>query len=518
MNLLRDPLLRTDLAGTVKVLTLPELLTALGEDAVDHLPGLQRYQEDALHVFLSYLAATVLDRLHQTSPQQSEAFWQQGLRLLAGESGDEAWTLVVRELDRPAFMQPPLPPGDQLKLHLKAETPDALDLLITSQDHDLKQQRAHQAYADEWIYALISLQTMSGYLGHGNPEISRMHGGYGNRPIIELVRSRRFGGRWRDAVLRLLDYRPMVLAAGYGYDPQGQVLIWNEPWDGSTMLALSALDPFYIEICRRVRLTSGPTGLKALAVPSSACRIDAKSRQGVVGDAWTPIDSSQPQRLKVLSIPSRGFTASFLRRLVFNDQVQLTPLYYPASDWAGDAWLVASVLIHGQGRTEGFHECHLRIPNSAERRWLGPTIRQDSLAALSQSMMEYVGTMQDAVLRPAIASYLEVGKGNLAQSAQVSYLWWSRWAGRFDDLWTDAYFPWLWRAEAPFGPWLTGWAAQLRDWAWQVLTEAEQVMPHQAGRGYRNGLAAARAFDSALYAPKHFPFLKEARYEHLPAR
>jgi hypothetical protein len=29
------------------------------------------------------------------------------------------------------------------------------------------------------------------------------------------------------------------------------------------MLTLSALDPFYIEICRRVRLTSGPSGLKA---------------------------------------------------------------------------------------------------------------------------------------------------------------------------------------------------------------------------------------------------------------
>jgi len=112
---------------------------------------------------------------------------------------------------------------------------------------------------------------------------------------------------------------------------------------------------------------------------------------------------------------------------------------------------------------------------------------------------------------------MEAGKGNLVRSAQVSYLSWSRWTGRFDDLWTDAYFPWLWRAEAPFGPWLTGWAAQLRDWAWQVLTEAEQVMPHQAGRGYRNGLGAARAFDNALYAPKHFPFLKEARYEHLPA-
>jgi hypothetical protein len=73
VNLLRDPLLRTDQVGTVKVLTLPELLTALGEDAVDHLPGPQRYQEDALHVFLSYLAATILDRLHQTSPQQKRS-------------------------------------------------------------------------------------------------------------------------------------------------------------------------------------------------------------------------------------------------------------------------------------------------------------------------------------------------------------------------------------------------------------------------------------------------------------
>jgi len=58
----------------------------------------------------------------------------------------------------------------------------------------------------------------------------------------------------RDAVVRLLDYRQTVLTDAYGFDPQGLMLVWLEMWDGRTSLPLSRLDPFYIEICRRIRL------------------------------------------------------------------------------------------------------------------------------------------------------------------------------------------------------------------------------------------------------------------------
>lgn len=62
MNLLTDPVFRIETAGGLRHVSLPALLTALGEDEVDSLPGLQRQQEDAIHIFLCQLAASVLVR------------------------------------------------------------------------------------------------------------------------------------------------------------------------------------------------------------------------------------------------------------------------------------------------------------------------------------------------------------------------------------------------------------------------------------------------------------------------
>ena len=53
---------------------------------------------------------------------------------------------------------------------------------------------------------------------------------------------------------RLLQHRQSVLEDAYGFDPNGLVLVWLEPWDGQTSLPLSMLDPVYVEICRRIRL------------------------------------------------------------------------------------------------------------------------------------------------------------------------------------------------------------------------------------------------------------------------
>ena len=112
MNLLTDPLLRAITDQGEELLSLPALLAALGHDRVQHLTGLQRHQADAFHVFLCYLAGAVLARNNHTNPIQDEEYWRQGMRSLAGEAGDDAWTLVVDDLTRPAFMQPPLPVGD----------------------------------------------------------------------------------------------------------------------------------------------------------------------------------------------------------------------------------------------------------------------------------------------------------------------------------------------------------------------------------------------------------------------
>jgi CRISPR system Cascade subunit CasA len=66
-------------------------------------------------VFLCYLAGAVLARQKQTEPLQSEAFWRDGIRALTGQPDDAAWTLIVDDVTRPAFMQAPLESTAALK-------------------------------------------------------------------------------------------------------------------------------------------------------------------------------------------------------------------------------------------------------------------------------------------------------------------------------------------------------------------------------------------------------------------
>lgn len=514
MNLLVDPLLRAVTDQGQEPLSLPALLAALGDDRVHHLVGLQRHQADAFHVFLCYLAGAILARDGQTDPVQDEDYWRQRLRSLAGEAGDDAWRLVVPDLSRPAFMQPPLPGADHGKLKPSAYSADALDLLPTAKNHDLKQARAAHSHPDEWVYALISLQTMSGYFGRGNPGIARMNSGFGNRPIVELVRSRSLGQRWRDAVTRLLQHRQQVLADAFGYDPHGLVLVWLDPWDGRDSLPLRRLDPFHIEICRRVRLRSQDGHIRADTVPSESNRIAAKDLKGVVGDAWLPIDigtgkGGRSGDEKALTISPQGLTPEVLRRLVFADGLRISPLQRPGDGWSGLLWLTVSVLVRGQGTTDGFHEREISIPPKVQARLFGPPAQREPLAQLSRAALEYAGLFEKRVLKPAVFQYLE-GAPETVQLDRVSaQAWWQRFSGRFAALWADAYFPWLWSVPDPFveEQVLTGWVKLLRDHGLTVLGEAMAAMPRRAGRHYRAQVRAERTFWGALY--RTFPFVKE---------
>ena len=178
-NLLTEPVLRVVTNQGKRRMNLPELMSALGRDEIHHYEGIQRHQEDAFHVFLSYLSGAILVRCNLTDPVQNEEFWRQGMRGLTQGIGDDAWCLVVNDLTRPAFMQPPLPLEDHEKLkpmendRTIAQAVDAMDVLVTSKNHDVKKAKAVLPELDSWFYTLISMQTMSGYFGRGRYGISR---------------------------------------------------------------------------------------------------------------------------------------------------------------------------------------------------------------------------------------------------------------------------------------------------------------------------------------------------------
>ena len=515
MNLLTDPLLRVETATGQERMTLPGLLANLGEDRVEGLTGIQRHQEEPFHVFLCSLGATILARRGDIDPRQNESYWRDGLRDLAGAAGDDAWTLVVKDLSKPAFMQPPLPKSDHVKLKLQAASPDALDLLPTPKNHDLKQSRAAHNQPDEWIYALVSLQTMSGFFGRGNYGIARMNSGFGNRPIVELLHSLRTGVRWSDAVVRLLVHRNAALAGPWGYKPDGLALLWLESWDGKHTRSLAQLDPNHLEIARRIRLLAGSGLLAAYCVPSENARLDAKALCGLVGDAWLPVDlgvekkGSKPAEAKALTISPKGLTADLLRRLIFLEGMVATDLQRPVEGRGGELWLSVSVLVRGKGTTDGYHERRIPIPAAQRHRLFGAKTANDPLPDLAHNAIAAAGEVQNRVLKPAVFVFLEGAPEQIKFDRDSAQAWWEKFASLYTGQWSDAYFPWLWQTPQGFDldDRLDDWRLLLRDYALTVLRGSFLALPRHSGRRWRVRTDAERTFFGTFY--RLFPHLKE---------
>lgn len=517
MNLLTDPLFRVETEKGMEYLSLPALFARLGKNEVNRLVGIQRHQHDAFHVFLCYLAGAVLARYGSSDPVQNDEFWRKGLLKLAGSAGLDAWQLISHDDSKPAFMQPPLP-GEKRKPTSIMDTPDQLDLLLTTRNHDVKKARAAVAQADTWLYALISLQTMSGYCGRGNHGISRMNRGYGNRAIVELYRERRLGQRWADAVDRLLEHRQYVLKESFGYDPKGLVLVWLVPWDGETSLELAELDPFYIEICRKIRLRGRGHIEYAEFYPSSQPRIFATELNGVVGDPWLPvdlkgIDQSKKGAPKALTFPPAGITAEHMRRLIFEDQLQLSILQRPKPNWKSDLWLSVSVLVRGQGITDGFHEWEVRIPEQKTFSIFKRSAERDALQKLSRGAIEHTATMQYRILKPAVFAYVLGAPQKLDLDDPFGNSVWTRASRRFESLWSLEYFPWLFSVPEPFDERkeLYHWVEILQKNALKVLQEVEDSMANHSSRQYRILIETRNRFWGGFY--KNFSFMRREHDE-----
>lgn len=263
-----------------------------------------------------------------------------------------------------------------------------------------------------------------------------------------------------------------------------------------------------MEICRRVRLRGNPVA--AFGIPSDGNRIEAKQLKGNVGDAWLPIDCAD--EAKALTLSAQGWTPELLRRLLFEENLRLTPLQNPLPEIEGPVWLVTSALVRGQGTTDGFHERRLPIPSAVRRRLFGSGSRA-SLQNLSKSAIELAGTIQNRVLKPAVFTYIQGGADKVKFDDDTAQAIWPRFAQGFGILWSDAFFPWLWSVPEPIDEQaaLRDWGLKLKKFALSVLREVETAMPGHAGRAYKAKVAAERVFYAGIN--KHFPLLKEALHD-----
>ena len=369
-NLLDERLLhyrRTDTGERIAT-NLPELFVAMAQDHVRDFPALRPHQRHPWHTFLVQLAAIALHRAERAERFETAAEWRAALLALTPDDPDGAAWCLVSPADKPAFMQAAEPSGSASRWNNCLLAADEIDMLVTSKNHDLKAARMQRCKPEEWAYALISLQTQEGILGAGNYGISRMNGGFGSRCGVGVHPVGNWGRRWQRDLIAVMGNRSTVIDSFGFASKNGHALLWTIPWDGEASLSFSSLDPWYIEICRRVRLAPCPDGLLAFSTSSKASRIAAKGRNGNTGDPWVPIDSAEA---KALSIGSRGFDYKLAAELLLGSKFTkpIAQNWLPDDDAEG-VYLLAQGVARGQGKTEGYHERRIPISRTIRKALL----------------------------------------------------------------------------------------------------------------------------------------------------
>lgn len=430
-------------------LTLPGTLAALARDEIESFTALRSHQAPAWHMFMVQLAALALHKAEREDIPGREDEWLTLLRGLTPDyPGDEPWCMVVDDWSKPAFLQPAVHEG--VKLGNEVETADGLDLLITSRNHDLKQMIAREGSAQDWLYALVSLQTGEGYGGAGNQGIVRMNGGSSSRAMVSLaplatakalaVRP----GAWFCRDLRvLLETRDRVLEnTQIDYADDGIALTWLKPWAEGDQLQLKDLDIWFIEVCRRVRLLNRGGRMTAVKGTSRETRIAAKMQKGNLGDPWAPIHKTEG---KSLTIGDEGdFDYRMLTRLLFSGEWTLPLLAARASFEGPDTPLaiVARALARGNSKTGGFRSRIIPLENRQVMGSWGAPHSQETLRKIAREQTETIDLFSKAL---AYALVLAAASGESERINRDSYQLTTSARAALDRFADMIFFEHLWR-------------------------------------------------------------------------
>ncbi len=467
---------------------------ALARGEAWSFPALRPHQREPWHAFTVQVAALALLRAGTDVLPDSEEAWRD---LLLGLTPDqpEAWELVVDDWSKPALLQPPTKvAADRAAYRNRLTTPDALDMLVTSKNHDLKQERMVDASDEEWLFALVTLQTTEGFLGAGNYGVSRMNGGFANRMSFSVR-----PGTGGAGVAFGWDVRRVVGQAR----PEGRrtmALLWTDPWDGTVSLGLGELDELYVEICRRVRLQRTPAGgIEALAAGSKVSRVAYKDVGGNTKDPWAPLTMDKKKESitfgKPVSVTAQasGFGYAQMSRLLDKDRTAPSPLSHLSVDEPTTGLsIVAAALVRGQGKTEGLHR--RAIPFAKTRSGQRPL---DPVGTTAKKRAEEANEGSRR-LRRALISLVQGGPDKARLDDDAAKKKTDPWIGQFDRAVDDIFFQspfWAEVAEEAENHRLL-WRMQLRDLAFTLFDSAAETAPRTEVRRIR---AKARA-RSMLFA------------------
>lgn len=510
-SLLDEPIVRARLSkdGRLVAMSLPQLLEALGRDDVRDFPALRPHQRAAWHALLVQLGALALGARDDVfvdedqSIQSAASWWRLLVELTQSTTDPEAAWCLIQPVADPAFLQA----GDPNAVVSKwkpIDTPDALDMLVTSRNHDLKAAQMRQAQPDDWLFALATLQTQEGVMGNGNYGIARMNRGYGNRASVGIAPPGGIGSRWRRDVAVAIGARDDCIDRIGFAEQDGIALCWLVPWDGKQSLQIDQLDPLFIEVCRRVRLVWKGDRIGALGVGSDVARIDAALRKGDLGDLWMPIDR-QDKEIKALTVNARGFDYRRMAEVLYDGSKYAKPpcLLPQKSDPPSGLDAVARAVTRGQGKTEGYHE--RRVPIPAKARAALAAGHTEPLAACARERIETIRTFSFNLLKPSLMLLFEGGPDKINYDAKTVTAQVEAYLTRFEQSEDRRFFDDLnAEIEADDQPSVRkGWLIGLRDRAETVLRDAFDSGPQSHARRWRARSAALRFFFGN--ARKFFP-------------
>jgi CRISPR system Cascade subunit CasA len=362
---------------------------------------------------------------------------------------------------------------------------------------------------DDWLFALVSLQTFAGYGGKFRYGVCRLKSSVSARPGIGVLPPGGTGARFvRDVTLLIAGGRDEILQDIALKANGGLQLVWLPQWDGNRQLPFSDLDPLFIEICRRVRLLNGFSKLSAVITGSQAARISAEGINGNTGDPWTPV---RVENAKAFSVVPGGLNYKIMTDLLITNlykKAYLQELHRIDAE-EGVMFIASSVCRDesNKGVQAGYHERAIPISKEVVRIFRDPT---DALAAKANERVKQAGVIRGQVLRPALFSLLQKGPDSIAYGAKTTPIQAEPWLHRFEQRVDQTFFPDLWReAAAPQNEQAAirlDWLRRMADAALELLDEAMRAVPQASMRRYRAKVRSRGLFFALLH--EHFHDLK----------
>ncbi len=288
-------------------------------------------------------------------------------------------------------------------------------MLVTARHHDEKSGKLplNNQALDSLVYALVTLQGWSSFLGAGNYNTMRMNGGFSSRPQFRLTYgARNSGAEFLRDVIALLDSREELirqarqLHIGTGLTSPHR-LLWLEAWDNGS-LPLQHVHPLSLEVCRRVRLAKEGGRLVLRRAASDTMRVAAKEQRGHVLDPWVPIMAEEPPKALTAQPHTLGYRN--LQALLFDTTKARMPLLATPSANERRAnrpgTLVAQVLVSGDGRTDGLLVRELQMPAPVLTRLVSAPA---ALAQRSQLFVDLAGQAAGKAYRSALLQFVDGG-------------------------------------------------------------------------------------------------------------